>query len=74
MFTETVSRDTSPIIGPDETWCDKFIVLRTLNRQAKIYIYIYTPYISGTQKVHKSCRYKMATLALDVYDVHGASL
>ena len=30
-------------------------------------------YISVTQKVLKSCRSKMATLAHDVCDVHGAS-
>ena len=34
----------------------------------------YTPYISVTHKVLKSCRSKMATLAHDVCDVHGASL
>ena len=35
-----------------------------------MYIYIYT---SVTHKVLKSCRSKMATLARDVSDVHGAS-
>ena len=33
----------------------------------------YIPYISVTHKVLKSCRSKMATLAHDVCDVHGAS-
>ena len=51
-------------------WCDKFIVVQTLNRQVKIY----TIYISVTHKVLKSCRSKMATLAHDVCDVHRASL
>ena len=45
-----------------------FIVLRTLNRQVKIYT-IYN--ISVTHKVLKSCRSKIATLAHDVCDVHG---
>ena len=34
----------------------------------------YTPYISVTHKALKSCRSKMATLAHDVSDVHGASV
>ena len=34
----------------------------------------YIPYIFVTHKVLKSCRIKMATLAHDVCDVHGASL
>ena len=42
-----------------------------------LYIYIdkwkYIPYISVTHKVLKSCRSKMATLAHDLCDVHGAS-
>ena len=33
----------------------------------------YIPYISVTHKVLKSCRSKMATLAHDVCNVHGAS-
>ena len=49
------------------SWCDRFIVLQTLNTQ-------YIPYISVTHKVLKSCRSKMATLAHDVCDVHGAFL
>ena len=44
---KTVSRDTFSIVGPDKTFSlrDKFIVLRTLNRQAKIY----TIYICDTE-------------------------
>ena len=47
LMRDTLLRDTSSIIGPDQTylWCDKFIVLQTLNRQVKIY----TIYICDTQ-------------------------
>ena len=50
------------------SWCDKFIVVQTLNRQKKIYTII-----SVTHKVLKSCRSMVATLAHDVCDVHVAS-
>ena len=47
LMRDTLLRDTSSIIGPDETcsWCDEFIVLQTLNRQVKLY----TIYICDTQ-------------------------
>ena len=67
---DTLLRDTSFIIGPDQicSWCNKFIVLQTLTDKWK-----YIPYISVTHKVLKSCRSKMATLEHDVCDVHRAS-
>ena len=38
LMRDTLLRDTSSIIGPDETGScyDKFIVLQTMNRQLKI--------------------------------------
>ena len=47
LMRDTLLRDTTAIIGPDETcsWCDKFILLQRLNRQVKIYtIYICDTY------------------------------
>ena len=47
LMRDTLLRNTSSFIGPDLMcpWCDKFIVVETLNRQVKIY----TIYICDTQ-------------------------
>ena len=70
MFNETVSRNILPSLG-----LIKHDVIKLLYYKYWIdkWKYIYIPYISVTKKVLKSWRGKMATWALDVLDVHGAS-
>ena len=73
MLNETVSKDTEillPSLGLIKHIHDIISLLyygHWTDKQK------YIPYISVTQKVLKSCRSKMATLAYDVCDVHGAS-
>ena len=63
-------RDTSSILGLIKHVHDVINLLYYKHWTDK---WKYIPYISVTHKVLKSCRSKMATLAHDVCDVHGAS-
>ena len=72
MFNETVSKDTEillPSLGLIKYIHGMIHLLYCRHWTDKRK---YIPYISVTHKVLKSCRSKMATLAHDVYDMHGA--
>ena len=74
MFNETFSKDAEillPSLGLIKHIHDMINLLYYVHRTEKRK---YIPYISVTHKVLKSCKSKMATLAHDVCDVHGASL
>ena len=73
MFNETFSKDAEillPSLGLIKHIHDMINLLYYVHRTEKRK---YIPYISVTHKVLKSCKSKMATLAHDVCDVHGAS-